>query len=104
MWCSPLLGAPKPDWKVGLAQVNITPFVARQKVTRLVVMEISTQLLGDTPELVVGERLCWLVPVLTILISGACRAAAAWRAGGPARTTARAQAADATRVGPPPYG
>jgi hypothetical protein len=46
------------------AQVNITPFVARQKVTRFVVMEISTQLLADTPELVVGERLCWSVPVV----------------------------------------
>ena len=46
------------------AQVNITPFVARQKVTRFVVMEISTQLLGDAPELIVGERLCWSVPVL----------------------------------------
>jgi hypothetical protein len=46
------------------AQANITPFVARQKVTRFVVMAISTQLLGDTPELVVGERLCWSVPVV----------------------------------------
>ena len=46
------------------AQANITPFVARQKVTRFVVMEISTQLLGDTPELIVGERQCWSVPVL----------------------------------------
>jgi len=46
------------------AQANITPFVARQKVTRFVVMEISTQLLGETPELVVGERLCWSVPVV----------------------------------------
>ncbi len=46
------------------AQANITPFVARQKVTRFVVMEISSQLLADTPELVVGERLCWSVPVL----------------------------------------
>jgi hypothetical protein len=46
------------------AQANITPFVARQKVTRFVVMEISTQLLGDTPDLVVGERLCWSVPVV----------------------------------------
>lgn len=45
-------------------QANITPFVARQKVTRFVVMEISTQLLADTPELVVGERLCWSVPVV----------------------------------------
>jgi hypothetical protein len=46
------------------AQVNITAFVARQKVTRFVVMEISTQLLGETPELSVGERLCWSVPVV----------------------------------------
>ena len=46
------------------AQANITPFVARQMVTRFVVMEISTQLLGDTPELVVGERLYWSVPVV----------------------------------------
>jgi hypothetical protein len=46
------------------AQANITSFVARQKVTRFVVMEISSQLLGDTPELVVGERLCWSVPVV----------------------------------------
>jgi hypothetical protein len=46
------------------AQVNITPFVARQKVTRFVITEISTQLLGETPELSVGERLCWSVPVV----------------------------------------
>src|SRR2546429_113563 len=46
------------------AQVNITAFVARQKVTRFVVMEISTQLLGETPQLSVGDRLCWSVPVV----------------------------------------
>jgi hypothetical protein len=46
------------------AQVNITAFVARQKVTRFVVMEISTQLLGEAPELSVGDRLCWAVPVV----------------------------------------
>src|SRR5712692_4013718 len=46
------------------AQVNITAFVARQKVTRFVVTEVSTQLLGDTPQLSVGERLCWSVPVV----------------------------------------
>ena len=46
------------------AQANITPFVASQKVTRFVVTEISTQLLADTPELVVGERLCWSVPIM----------------------------------------
>src|SRR5438067_9097780 len=52
------------------AQLNITAFVARQKVTRFVVTEISTQLLGETPELNVGERLCWSVPV--VLTSPEC--------------------------------
>lgn len=46
------------------ASVNITPFVARQKVTSFVITEISTQLLADTPELRVAEPLCWSVPVM----------------------------------------
>src|SRR5437870_1423856 len=46
------------------AQANITPFVARQKVTQLVIMEISSQLRADTPDLHVGERLCWSVPIV----------------------------------------
>src|SRR5216684_1747811 len=46
------------------APVNITPFVARQKVASFVISEISTQLLTETPSLNVGERLCWLVPVV----------------------------------------
>jgi hypothetical protein len=46
------------------APINITPFVARQQVTRFVVQEISSQLRGDTPDLNVGERLCWSVPVV----------------------------------------
>jgi hypothetical protein len=46
------------------ATVNITPFVARQKVTGFVIMEISSQLRGEQPELIVGERLCWSVPVV----------------------------------------
>ena|SRR5437868_3680427 len=45
------------------AQANITAFAARQKATRFAVMEISSQILGDTPELVIGERLCWSVPL-----------------------------------------
>lgn len=45
-------------------QANITPFVAQQKVTQFVVTEISSQLRGDTPDLNVGERLCWSVPVV----------------------------------------
>src|SRR5437870_5179497 len=46
------------------ASVNVTAYVARQKVTRFVVREVSSQLLGETPELTVGERLCWTVPVV----------------------------------------
>jgi hypothetical protein len=54
------------------APVNITPFVARQQVTRFVVQEISSQLRGDPPNLNVGERLCWSVPVvLTSPVRGA---------------------------------
>ena len=55
------------------APVNITPFVARQKVVAFVLSEISTQLLADTPVLNVGERLCWSVPVvLTSPARGVC--------------------------------
>jgi len=46
------------------APVNITPFVARQNVNVFVKTEISTQLRSDPPDLVVGERLCWSVPVV----------------------------------------
>jgi hypothetical protein len=46
------------------AQANITAFVARQRVTQFVITEISSQLRGDTPDLYVGERLCWSVPLL----------------------------------------
>src|SRR5438874_9651010 len=45
------------------AQANITAFVARQKVTQFVVTQISSQLRGEAPDLDVGERLCWSVPV-----------------------------------------
>lgn len=45
------------------ADMNISAFVARQKVTGFVVDEISTQLHGRDPILVVGERIRWRVPV-----------------------------------------
>jgi hypothetical protein len=47
-----------------LAQANFTAFVARQKVTQFVIQEISSQLGGGTPDVLVGDRLCWAVPVL----------------------------------------
>jgi hypothetical protein len=46
------------------AQANITPFVARQKVTGFVIGEISDRMRGEEPELIVGDRLCWSVPVV----------------------------------------
>jgi hypothetical protein len=45
------------------AQMNITAYVAQQKVNVFAMMEISTQCRATTPELRVGESLCWSVPV-----------------------------------------
>lgn len=47
--------------------VNVTAFSARQKVTGFVADEISTQMHGDTPTLVMGERIYWRVPVILSL-------------------------------------
>ena len=46
------------------ATVNVTAFSAQQKVTGFVADEISTNMHGGEPRLVVGERLCWRVPVI----------------------------------------
>lgn len=46
------------------AQMNITPFVARQKVNALLVTKVGTGLGSDDPLLVTTKgRLCWRVPV-----------------------------------------
>jgi hypothetical protein len=47
--------------------LNITAFSARQRVTQHVILELSSQLGGDTPELTVGERIYWSVPVVFTL-------------------------------------
>jgi hypothetical protein len=47
--------------------LNVTAFSARQRVTQYVMQELSTQLGGDTPELTVGERVYWSVPVVFTL-------------------------------------
>jgi hypothetical protein len=46
------------------ATVNVTAFSARQKVTGFVADEISTNMHGGEPQLIVGERICWRVPVI----------------------------------------
>jgi hypothetical protein len=47
--------------------LNITSFSARQRVTQYVMLELSSQLGGDVPELTVGERVYWSVPVVFTL-------------------------------------
>jgi hypothetical protein len=47
--------------------LNVTSFSARQRVTQHVMQELSTQLGGATPELTVGERVYWSVPVVFTL-------------------------------------
>ena len=46
------------------AQVNITPFVARQKVHLLMLDKVGNLLHGGEPELVLAEHVYWRVPVL----------------------------------------
>src|SRR5262245_38951749 len=68
-----LSGMPLPaestlDINIRVTQpLNITSFSARQKVTQHVMQELSTQFGGDTPELTVGERVYWSVPVVFTL-------------------------------------
>jgi hypothetical protein len=50
------------------ATINITPFVARQKVNVLVLDRIGTGLLAENPDLVATDgRLRWRVPVVLSL-------------------------------------
>ena len=47
--------------------LNITSFSARVRVTQYVMLELSSQLGADVPELTVGERVYWSVPVVFTL-------------------------------------
>jgi hypothetical protein len=50
------------------ATINVTPFVARQKVNVLLLDKVGTGLLSETPELATsGGRLYWRVPVALAL-------------------------------------
>jgi hypothetical protein len=50
------------------AQLNITPFVARQKVSGVVLSQVGTGVSTDEPVLVgTNERLVWRVPVFLAL-------------------------------------
>lgn len=46
------------------ASVNVTPYGAQQQVTQFAITNISSQLRGGSPDLHVGDRMCWSVPVL----------------------------------------
>jgi hypothetical protein len=47
----------------GSPELPITAFRAQQLVNVLMAMEVSSQMLAQAPELVLGERSCWSVPV-----------------------------------------
>ena len=59
------LGSAQVDIQLHVsAQVNITPFVARQKINVLMLDQVGNLLHGGEPELLVSEKLYWRVPVL----------------------------------------
>jgi hypothetical protein len=45
------------------ATINITDVTAQRKVSKLLLDEVGTQLYGERPSLVAGQRLLWRVPV-----------------------------------------
>lgn len=45
------------------ADVQVTAKTAQQRVSRLVIGEIGNLLYGGKPSLVMGERICWRVPI-----------------------------------------
>ncbi|MFN8468799.1 MAG: hypothetical protein U0X20_27030 [Caldilineaceae bacterium] len=45
------------------ARINITDVAAQRKVSRLLLDLVGTQLYGEAPSLVAGQRLVWRVPV-----------------------------------------
>lgn len=49
------------------ATINVTAFTAQKKVTGYLADEVSTNLHGGDPKLIVGERICWRVPVILSL-------------------------------------
>jgi len=46
------------------ADAHVTATMARRRVSRLVISEVGNLLYGGEPSLVIGERICWRVPVL----------------------------------------
>lgn len=49
------------------SKMNVSAFVAKRKVTGFVADQISTNLHGGEPVLVIGDRIRWRVPVILSL-------------------------------------
>jgi len=62
----PKTGRLEVDIKV-TADVNFSAMAARQKVNSFVLSEISYMMHAGMPALVVGDRICWRVPVILSL-------------------------------------
>ena len=45
------------------AEINISAYVARQKANRFLILHVGDQLCAGEPELAVGPRLLWRIPV-----------------------------------------
>ena len=65
----PALHAAQVDIRVHVsAMLNVTPFVARQKVGGLALSKVGTGIGADEPTLIVtGERIVWRVPLFLAL-------------------------------------
>ena len=64
----PQTGRLEIDIKV-TADVNVSAYAARQKVNSFVLSEISYMMHAGDPNLVIGESICWRVPVILSLTS-----------------------------------
>jgi hypothetical protein len=64
----PQTGRLEIDIKV-TADVNVSAYAARQKVNGFVLSDISYMMHAGDPTLVLGERICWRVPVILSLTS-----------------------------------
>jgi hypothetical protein len=62
----PKTGRLEVDIKV-TADVNFSAVAARQKVNSFVLSEISYMMHAGTPTLVMGDHICWRVPVILSL-------------------------------------
>jgi hypothetical protein len=49
------------------ATINVTAFSAKQKVTGFVADAISNNMQGADPTLIVGDKICWRVPIILSL-------------------------------------